>query len=215
MTKYILPALIFIGCLLVGSYFQSCFDKTTIDKYKEELRVSQEVVKTTLAFTDSVNKESVRIFNIILDSTQNELENTKIISTRQARQLSIMRKKNDSLLTTVKSDTACNAACQNAVDVAFSYRNEADSALALVETSKKEYSILESRYAAMENFANSQKLRADSLEPIANKFINLAPPSDPDKLFGIIKLPSRTTSFLIGAIAVAVPSTIIIASGNN
>ncbi len=209
MNKYILPAIIIIVCLVLGSYFQSCFDKTKIDKYKTELRHAQDSAKVVIAWADSVNKESNKNLIAVLDSTEKQLIVANSTIENQTRRLATARKKTDSLLATAKNDTTCNNACQNAVDIAFLYRDEADSALALVQTHIKKYSILETRYIEMTNFANSQKLRGDSLELIANNFVNLPPPPDPDKLLGFIKLPSRTTSYILGVLTVVIPAVVI------
>lgn len=209
--------------LLVGGYIGNCQSATKIERYNQQLATAQEYSRSVQRWSDSVYLESQARLqyaetksNEIIDSLSKQIANRDVRIRTNAAQLATQRLKIDGLQDSIAKDTTCNGACQSALQLVDQAQEQTDSAnaradLALeqFEDQKKITDQVEAKYVAMTSFAMLQVDRADSLDKEVKKWIKMPPAPDPDKLFGLIKLPSRTTSFFMGA------GTILLAWGTT
>lgn len=209
IKKYVSIAAIVLMALFIGNYIGSCSKQTEIEKFNERLEIQKDSTRKVLAHSDSVKKASDARIKFIQDSTKQIDDSLNKVIAKRNYQLTIMRQKNDSTLEAIKADTSCNDTCKNAVKVAEDYRSEADTAKAQVVDIRHKWELSEINLLAMTKERDSTNAVVNELRIELKKWVNLDPPKDPDKIFGI-KLPSRTASFFIG---VGIGTVTAIASG--
>jgi uncharacterized coiled-coil DUF342 family protein len=210
--KYVFWGILAIAILCVGTYLGSCSAKTTVQKYNEQLKEAQANSAKVTAWADSIHKEALALQHVkdstdrIRDSLATALRKRDSVIAARNVKIAQLKAHNDSIRNELASDTTCVNACIVALNLADSYRDQAERAdsnvvdLTLqVADLKHTISIDSVNYNALQHSAALETMRADSLQKQVNIYIKMPGVKDPEKMFGFIKLPSRTASFFIGA----------------
>lgn len=199
IKQYVFWGILAAALLGVGSYFGSCGAKTTIEKYNAKLKAAQVQAVQATHWADSVDAASKIEVKRVQDSTKHVNDSLTIVLSRRNENIAKLKSHNDSLLHVLESDTTCTATCQTALDLSRSERKRADSLELQVIDMQTKVDLANTNYAAEQAFGKLQAHRADSLQSVVNGFIKMPTVKDPDKLFGLIKVPSREVVFFVGA----------------
>lgn len=206
LTNIVILIVLVVAVFLGGKYVGSCSSQTEIGKYIQQVSQLKQEAQAVLDTNKVLKKNEIEHLDSIT-FLQTQVDNiTKSISVKES-QVKKLRQKNDSMLQSIKSDSNCNNTCQLAVQNAESFREESDSNKAISDSLKKVIDFKNLQYKHMTQLRDLAVTRADNAERELQKFIDLPPPKDPDKLFGI-KLPSRTTTFFIGVLVGGTASAI-------
>lgn len=190
LFKYILAGGL---ALLIFGYLQKCNQTNKlvddIHKIQSDLQIATDYSNQMKAKSDSVlieiNKKSAKINNL----------NT-LLSQKNSN-ISLLHKKNDSLLiiATSKIDSTCP--CTEALSAAQGFKNETDSLHTVIIAQD---SIITYQDQMIEDYKHRvifETARADSLQTVATSITRM-PVHNPDKIFGFIPKPSRTVAFIAG-----------------
>ena len=186
-VKLLVLLLTFAGVL----YWQDSTSDDAMDKYISEYKKFQAQADSATKFADSLAQEIV-----IADNEARAAQSRASVYSRQATEL-----KNETLnlmdraqlLTETITDT---------LELARQILPLKDSIITKQETTittqDKQIQELETAILKKDDALKLALLRGDSLQTVVN---NIPPaPKNPNRMFGI-KLPSRKTSFVIGAVA--------------
>lgn len=226
--------IIILAVVLIGSFVLSFAQESKIDRWREAYEEFQDSAQAVLEFADSVEALADSAMAVadsakqVADSVTQEIEIVNAQAAAARRQNRVLEARNDSIFDEITEgvedvEEAVAAAPEPAkpwVRLSFSLRNENLELRNEVDLLHMQINNFEIRdnarlgtIAALEATVIFQKERADSLEAIV-----LAIPDAPprEKLLGIIPLPSRKTSFVVGAVVGVVTTAVIIEglSGN-
>lgn len=174
-------------------YLTNMRSETTISKFRKDYIALQSSTKAVLDSNKVLSDSTVKLLKSVSnrDSTITQLQNKISFTTSFANKL---RKEADSLrkeLAISLPDT-----CGPALELADKYKEEADSLRVVVVDLEKIVDSLQQNSIELKSAIALSDARAERAELSLKKYIELNPPRDTDKLFGI-KLPSRITTAII------------------
>jgi len=183
-----------LGLLLIFAavlYWQDSTSDDAMDKYISEYKKFQAQADSASKFADSLAQEVV-----IAENEARAAQSRAVVYSRQATEL-----KNETLnlmdraqmLTETITDTLTLA--RELLPIKDSIITKQETT---ITTQDKQIQELESALKSKDTAISLLTLSRDSLQTVVN---NIPPaPKNPNRMFGI-KLPSRKTSFVIGAVA--------------
>jgi len=185
-----------IVALAIGNYVGAFGKQTEIDEYKEKVEEFEQRVEEVITFSDSIQRQQ----NILTDSivnleqekeqSQQEADRYRITSTRLSQKL-------DSLRTSMV-DVDLDSVPPPVVEYISLLETQVDTLEAEVTALRGALDVSNSQVLVWESKFNLEAQKSDSLQVVINTFPTDVP--DPDRLFGVIRLPSRTSSFLVGGV---------------
>lgn len=183
-----------IAALAVGNYVGAWGKQTEIDEYKEQVEQFEQRVEEVVAFSDSLQRQQDE-----LTDSLTELETQKTEAEQNADRFRAandrLNRRLDSLRTTI-TDVDLDSIPPPVVEYISLLEIRVDTLEAEVTALRGALDVSNSQILVWESKFDLEQQRADSLQVVINTFPTDVP--DPDRLFGIITLPSRTTSFLVG-----------------
>jgi hypothetical protein len=209
LSSIVFWGIIVVGMIAGGFYLGGLSKQTTIDEYNQRLEAVQDSARAVLENNTALKKQqdSILALNIVKDSViqarEQRIKDLRAKEARQSAALTGLAARNDSLLQSLDSTMTDSTRL-----LVNGLREERDSALDLAETRLKRADEADSLALDWKgkatNFEASLRLankRADDAESSLNDCIKIPKAPDPDKLFGLIKMPSRTVTFFVGAAA--------------
>lgn len=185
-----------IVALAIGNYVGAFGKQTEIDEYKEKVEEFEQRVEEVITFSDSIQRQQ----NILTDSivnleqekeqSQQEADRYRITSTRLSQKL-------DSLRTSMV-DVDLDSVPPPVIEYISLLETQVDTLEAEVTALRGALDVSNSQVLVWESKFNLEAQKSDSLQVVINTFPTDVP--DPDRLFGVIRLPSRTSSFLVGGV---------------
>lgn len=200
--------IIAIILVITASYITNCFNNTTIDEYKKLLEARKDSIEVILEQNKKLQIRGDSISSIIV-STTDSIDKLKNKVAVREQSYAKLKQKNDSLYKEIMAGDTLT--CSNCINLVEGYKIQIDSLEKIVVDKDSIIRLNDIKYSQLEHLANLNLTRAINAENELTKVLNLAPPKDPDKLFGIIKLPSREIVFFAGAV---VGATIIYVQQN-
>jgi chaperonin cofactor prefoldin len=183
-----------IAALTVGNYVGSWGKQTEIDEYKEQVEQFEQRVQTVTEFSELLQEQQIELTDSIT-----QLETQKIQAQQSADRFrsanTRLTQRLDSLRSTI-GDINLDSIPEPVVQYINVLEIQIDTLQAEVTALRGALNVSNSQILVWESKFDLEQQRADSLQVVINTFPTNVP--DPDRLFGIIKLPSRTSSFLVG-----------------
>jgi hypothetical protein len=186
-----------IVVVVIGFVAFSCGNRNTTtaeERYQRAMTEWTAEKKAVLAHSDSVMSQ-VRRLEVEREQNKKAVEQ----KTGEVRRLTLVnqkqRQKNDSLLAHLGHTLPDT--CASALELATSYRNEAD-------TLKRIVAVLESRDTVRVADIQNLTLQKGALVTVNDsllKLIRTVPVYKPYKVLGFIPLPSRKATFVLGTVA--------------
>lgn len=206
-SNWVVTIFLFLAALGVGYYISDSFQKTALQEHINELnklkKESAELLKQNQKLKDSgqiilKQNEALISGNMKRDSQIVELKNK---TKTQLASINKLRAQNDSLLKAIDSTLS-----DDQRELIVGLLKELDSTLNYARTEKSRADSAEvsrdgwkQSYDNMKSFAALETKRANSAEAELKRVVDIKTPKDPEKLFGLIKMPSRTVVFFVGA----------------
>lgn len=192
----------FAAVLVVGSIYHSCTTESKLETFRKQYNAYRDSVVVSLKRADSLNlvmqsqQNSARLANARADSLSRRLASLQVENT-------ILHRRNDSIVSQVLSDTAIPSTAKAAIAALQQENDNLRNQIALDATRDDERV---RAIAQLEGALEAANKRADELQSRLR-----ALPASPksEKLFGVIALPSRTTSFFIGAMVGIVANQLV------
>ncbi|MEK9767359.1 MAG: hypothetical protein VW683_00445 [Betaproteobacteria bacterium] len=180
--------------LVFGNYIGSFGKQTEIDEYKEQVRQFEERVEEVVAFSDSLQRQQEQLSDSINDLEEQKIEAQQDADRFRSANYRLIQRA-DSLRDTIR-EINLDSIPEPVVQYISVLETRVDTLEAEITSLRGALDVSNSQLLVWESKFDLEQQRADSLQVVINTFPTDVP--DPDRLFGIIRLPSRTSSFVVG-----------------
>lgn len=196
--KIPIPVVIFFAVFIAIIAYQigKSGKETELDIYRTQIEEFQQEVDDVMEFSDSLESENRRLLRSLND-IQDEAEDLQ----EENRELGLtnddLQKTADSLKLVVNREIT-EPIPTEVVQYITVLETQVDSLQSQVGVLEELVIITQNEVALFSRLYRQENQRADSLRVVLQNFPSDVP--DNENLFGIIPLPSRTSSFAVGAV---------------